>query len=137
LAVSRSADVGEFVVDAEGRTLYVFLSDSSGQSACSDDCAASWPPAIVEEGAEPTGGEGVTGEIGTIERDDGTLQLTLGGWPLYRYAADQAAGDTTGEGVGGVWFLARPDGSPPGEGGEASAGPSAGGSDDSDNPYDY
>ena len=141
LTVAQSADVGEFVVDAEGRTLYVFANDSPGQSACTDDCAANWPPVTVDEGAEPTGGEGVTGEVSTIERDDGTLQLTLGGWPLYRYAADQAPGDTTGEGVGGVWFVARPDGSPPGEGGASSAEPSADGSaeesEGSDGPGDY
>ena len=73
------------------------------------ECATNWPPATVD-GTSPRAAEGVTAELGTLERDDGSLQLTLDGWPLYRYAGDAAAGDTTGEGVGGVWFVARPDG---------------------------
>jgi predicted lipoprotein with Yx(FWY)xxD motif len=137
VGVAESADVGEHLVDAEGRTLYIFLNDSPGTSACSDDCAASWPPASVDEGQDPAGGDGVTGEISTLERDDGTLQLTIEGWPLYLYAADTAPGDTTGEGVGGVWFVARPDGSLPDGAGDASAEPSADGSMGDENPDDY
>ena len=137
LAVAEAADVGQHLVDIEGRTLYVFLDDSPGQSACAGSCAESWPPATTADGEALTGGDGVTGAIGTIERDDGTLQLTIEGWPLYRYAGDQAAGDVTGEGVGGVWFVARPDGSPPGAAGGSSAEPSADATEDSDNPYDY
>lgn len=140
VAVAESGEVGMHLVDAEGRTLYIFLNDSPGESACTDECAADWPPATVDEGEEPTGTDDVTGEIGTIERDDGTLQLTVEGWPLYRYAADQEPGDVTGEGVGGVWFVARPDGSLPDEAGDMSAEPSAGESAEesgSDDPYDY
>ncbi len=137
LAVAESADVGEHVVDAEDRTLYIFLNDSPGQSACTGDCAETWPPATVAEDEQPTGDDGVTGEIATIERDDGTLQLTLEDWPLYLYADDREPGDVTGEGVGGVWFVARPDGSLPDEAGNQSAEPSAEESEDTDNPYDY
>ncbi len=136
LEVAESADVGAHLVDTEGRTLYSFLNDSPGVAACSGDCATNWPPATVEEGEQPTGGDGVTGEISTLERGDGSLQLTVEGWPLYRYAADQAAGDTTGEGVGGVWFVARPDGSLPDDGGEMSAEPSAEASEGTDSPDD-
>jgi predicted lipoprotein with Yx(FWY)xxD motif len=135
LAVAESAELGEHVVDTEGWTLYIFLNDSPGQSVCAGDCAETWPPATVEDGDDLTG-DGVTGEIATIERDDGSLQLTLEGWPLYRYAADEAPGDTTGEGVGDVWFVARPDGSLPDEGGE-SAEPSTEDGEESDDPYDY
>jgi hypothetical protein len=91
----------------------------------------------VDEGQDPAGGDGVTGEISTLERDDGTLQLTIEGWPLYLYAADAEAGDTTGEGVGGVWFVARPDGSLPDGASDASAEPSADGSMGDENPDDY
>jgi predicted lipoprotein with Yx(FWY)xxD motif len=135
--VAESADVGEHLVDMQGRTLYVFLNDSPGTSACTDDCATNWPPATVEEGQDPTAGDGVTGEISSLERDDGTLQLTIEGWPLYLYAADAEPGDTTGEGVGGVWFVARPDGSLPDGAGDASAEPSAEGSMGDENPDDY
>lgn len=133
VAVVTGEGVGEHLVDAEGRTLYVFTNDMPGMSHCFDDCAANWPPYLVE-GDELTAGEGITVELGTIDRGDGTLQATLNGWPLYYYAADQAAGDTSGEGVGGVWFVARPDASLPSA--SASAAPSDG-ADSSYDPYDY
>lgn len=145
LEVSQDVELGARVVDVDGRSLYVFLDDTPGESSCSGGCAESWPPATVAEGASLQAGEGVTGEVGTIEREDGTLQLTLEGWPLYRYAAD-GAGDATGEGVGGVWFVARPDGSLPASSSspeasgaaseEATAEPSADDSGSYD-PYDY
>jgi predicted lipoprotein with Yx(FWY)xxD motif len=137
VALAESAEVGEHLVDAQGRTLYIFLNDSPGTSACSGECATNWPPATVEEGQEPAGGDGVTGELSTIERDDGTLQLTVEGWPLYLYAADTEPGDTKGEGVGGVWFVGRPDASLPDAAGDASAEPSADGSMGDENPDDY
>lgn len=138
--VAESADVGKHLVDASGRSLYIFLNDSPGGSTCTGSCAESWPPATVEEGQDPAGGDGVTAELATIERDDGSLQLTLAGWPLYTYAADAEPGDVSGEGVGDVWFVARPDGSLPDEAGAMSAEPSAEESaEESDgyDPYDY
>lgn len=140
VAVGSAGEVGEVVVDAEGRTLYVFLNDSPGTSACTDDCAAAWPPATVAEDATLAAGDGVTAGLGTLERDDGTLQLTLDGWPLYRYAADTAPGDANGEGVNGVWFVARPDGTVAEPHESSSAEPSAGASADGSgtyDPYDY
>lgn len=134
--ISSSTGLGEHLVDAEGRTLYVFLNDSPGTSVCEAECATNWPPATVEEGTPFTAGEGVTAELGTLARDDGSRQLTLAGWPLYRFAGDAAPGDATGEGVGGVWFVARADGRLP----EASAAPSADASADESggyDPYDY
>ena len=139
VTVAESEGVGSHLVDAEGRSLYVFLEDSPGTSACEGPCLDAWPPATVEEGTSLTTGDGVTGELGTIERDDGSLQLTLDGWPLYRYAADADPGQVTGEGVGGVWFVARPDGSVP----SSSAGPSAEDEPSAEpssgtyDPYDY
>jgi len=134
--VSSTADLGDFIVDAQGRTMYVFLNDTSGASACDAECATNWPPATVEEGTALAAGNGVTAELGTLERDDGTVQLTLDGWPLYQYAGDAAPGDATGEGVGGVWFVARADGSVPSPSGEASAAPSADASADDSGGYD-
>ena len=52
----------------------------------------------------------MTGDLAIIERDDGTSQVTYDGMPLYFYAEDAEPGDATGEGVGGVWFIASPDG---------------------------
>ena len=84
--------------------------DEAGVSNCVDGCAAAWPPLTVEAGAEPEAGDGVTGTLGTIERADGTIQVTIDDVPLYYYAADTAAGETTGQGVNDVWFAVAPDG---------------------------
>ena len=107
---TADSDLGEIVVDADGRTVYVFDKDTagSGQSACSGDCLAKWPAVEAESDAPEV--DGVTGDVGTITRDDGTKQVTLGGMPLYLYAADSQAGDVTGQAVGGVWWVVAPDG---------------------------
>jgi len=111
-AVLKTADtgLGKVVVDAKGRTVYVFDKDAagSGSSACSGPCLDKWPPVQAAAG-KPTV-SGVTGELGTIKRDDGTMQLTLAGMPLYVFAGDGKAGDVTGQGVGGVWWAVGPDG---------------------------
>ena len=114
--VSDSTDFGSILVDGEGMSLYVFLADTqnSGTSTCGDDdgCAAEWPP-LISQGS-PVAGEGVdTTLLGTITRDDGSIQVTYNGWPLYFFAADTAPGDTNGQGIdefGGLWFLVSPDG---------------------------
>jgi predicted lipoprotein with Yx(FWY)xxD motif len=108
LAIADSS-LGEIVVDGKGMTVYVFDKDTgSGQSACSGDCLTKWP-AVVAESDSPAV-DGVTGEVGTITRDDGTKQVTLGGMPLYLFAGDAKAGDVTGQGVGGVWWVVSADG---------------------------
>ena len=97
---------GSIAVDATGRTLYRFDKDTagSGTSACSGNCALTWAPAQVS--GTPTAGAGVTGTLGVITRSDGIQQVTLDGRPLYLYSGDQAAGDTKGDGTGGVWHVA-------------------------------
>jgi predicted lipoprotein with Yx(FWY)xxD motif len=108
---TADSDLGEIVVDAEGSTVYVFDRDTagSGSSSCAGTCLDNWPAVTVEGEAAPEV-EGVTGEVGTIERDDGTRQVTLDGLPLYTYAGDSDAGDVTGQGVQGVWWVVSPDG---------------------------
>lgn len=107
---TADTDLGEVVVDAEGRTVYVFDSDEagSGESTCSGECLEQWPPVVADGPDVPAGG--VTGEVGTIERDDGTLQVTLGGLPLYLFAGDAAPGETAGQAVNDVWWVVGPDG---------------------------
>ena len=111
-AVLKTAqtDLGKVVVDADGRTVYVFDKDTagSGTSACTGPCLAKWPPVQATSGS-PTG-SGVTGQLGTIKRDDGTEQVTLAGMPLYLYSGDSHAGDVTGQAVGGTWWVVSPDG---------------------------
>ena len=112
-AVLATADsgLGRIVVDADGRTVYVFDKDTpgSGTSACSGGCLATWPPVTASSDSPEV--DGVTGDVGTITRDDGTTQVTLGGMPLYLYAGDSQAGDVTGQAVGGIWWVVAPDGS--------------------------
>jgi predicted lipoprotein with Yx(FWY)xxD motif len=106
---------GEFVVDQQGRSLYLFEADSSGRSNCNGACAAAWPPLIAANGQAPGGaGDAQGGLAGVIARDDGTMQVTYKGMPLYYYAGDTDAGQTNGQGLdqfGALWYLVRPDGS--------------------------
>lgn len=106
--VSNSADLGDFLVGRNGMTLYTFSNDEAGVSNCADECADNWPPLTVRELDRLVGGEGVSGEFATIERADGDLQVTYNGMPLYYFAGDTAAGDTNGQGIGEVWFVAAP-----------------------------
>jgi predicted lipoprotein with Yx(FWY)xxD motif len=102
----------------------VFTKDTTpGSSACNGDCAGSWPPLTVAAAGDVTAGAGVTGTLGTITRTDGTLQVTLGGKPLYYFAGDAAAGDTKGQGLNNVWYLASPAGEPAGADGGGAASP--------------
>jgi predicted lipoprotein with Yx(FWY)xxD motif len=100
--------LGQVLVDSSKMTLYLFAKDTpnDGKSACYGQCATNWPPLTVT--SVPPMPSGATGTLATITRDDGTMQLTYNGLPLYRYIADKAPGDTTGEGVGGVWSVAKP-----------------------------
>lgn len=110
LKVSQS-DLGMILTDADGRTLYAFTKDTPEKSACSGDCAATWPALTVASGQQASAGDGATGEsIHNITRDDGATQVSYGGHPLYYYAADTAAGDTNGQGAGGIWFALTGDG---------------------------
>jgi predicted lipoprotein with Yx(FWY)xxD motif len=88
--------------------LYTFKKDTTpGKSVCNGDCATNWPPLLAPAGA-PTAGAGVTGALATIKRDDGTDQVTYNGVPLYYFAGDSKAGDSSGQGVGNIWFIAAP-----------------------------
>lgn len=99
---TANTDLGEILVDGEGRTLYLFTNDSPGESACEGPCLDAWP--ILE--GEATAGEGVDASLlGTIERSDGTTQATYQDWPLYYYAEDTEAGELKGQGVGEVWWV--------------------------------
>lgn len=105
-------NLGGAVTDSEGFTLYRFDKDTPKppKSACEGDCATAWPAVAADD---VTAGEGIdAGLLGSVARADGTRQLTLAGWPVYRYAKDTKAGDTLGEGVGGTWHVLGADGKP-------------------------
>lgn len=109
IAVSTSAELGDYLVGSDGMTLYTFANDAPGVSNCTGGCAANWPPLTVPSAAALAQvGEGVTGELGLIEREDGSLQVTYNGAPLYFWVRDGQPGDTTGHNFRDVWSVAVP-----------------------------
>jgi predicted lipoprotein with Yx(FWY)xxD motif len=98
---------GKALVDAQGRTLYLFEADKGDTSNCNGACASLWPPATVT--GTGTAGPGLTAaEIGTTKRTNGESQLTYNGHPLYRYAADRKPGDANGQALnqfGAKWYV--------------------------------
>jgi predicted lipoprotein with Yx(FWY)xxD motif len=111
---AASGDLGTYLVGPDGRTLYYFMKDvTPAVSACSGDCLTSWPPLLVEEGYTLVAGDGVTGPLAAATQADGSVQATYDGRPLYYFAGDTAAGQTNGQGIGGVWFVADVSGNLP------------------------
>ena len=109
LGVAPHADLGDHVVTDEGNVLYVFLPDAQGASTCYDGCAEAWPP-LLSDGDVLAAEELDPEAVDTVERDDGSLQVTYFGWPLYTFAEDTEPGMASGQGVGGNWFVIAPDG---------------------------
>jgi predicted lipoprotein with Yx(FWY)xxD motif len=106
---------GQYLVDGQGHSVYLFEKDQQGESYCSGACAAVWPP--LETSTAPRGGAGIqNGALGTIKRADGDMQVTYHGHPLYYYAADASTpGKTRGEDIeqfGSGWYLVNAQGNP-------------------------
>lgn len=121
LVVGNTAEQVPFVATADGWPLYMFDKDNRAvgsepaESTCYASCAEAWPPLTIEGAGEPRVGEGLDPQlVGTIERRDGSTQVTYAGWPLYRYFRDQReVYDTHGQALhthGGLWYLLAPDG---------------------------
>lgn len=106
---TASSPLGEIITDEAGYTVYTFTRDTpnSGISNCYDDCAMTWPAVSA---SSTSAADGVTGEVGSITRTDGTTQLTINGWPIYRFAKDAAPGQVNGQGVKDAWYVLLPDG---------------------------
>lgn len=100
---------GPILVDAEGRTLYLFISDKHGESSCYGACAKVWPPLLESGAAKP--GKGVTAALMTpVRRRDGTSQVAYHHHPLYRMSADKRPGQMAGQAFLGTWFVVSPHG---------------------------
>ena len=99
---TMTSALGDIVAAENGMTLYTFKKDEAGKSNCNDDCTKLWPPftAAATDKAD--------GSYTIIERKDATKQWAKDGKPLYFWAKDAKPGDTTGNGVKGVWDVARP-----------------------------
>lgn len=112
LNTTDNAQIGTYVTDGAGRTLYRFDNDSNKppKTTCKGDCATAWPPLLIRspgkifpDGVDPK-------IVGFVERGDGTCQVTVNGWPVYYFVADNKAGDLNGQGLNGKWFAIKPDG---------------------------
>ncbi|WP_441224598.1 hypothetical protein [Phytohabitans sp. LJ34] len=103
--------MGQAVVDQDGWILYRFDKDTANPPAsnCRDKCEKVWPPVYTEDGKPELAGIDED-KVGVITREDGTKQLTLDGWALYRYIGDKKPGQWKGQGVGSTWFVVAPDG---------------------------
>lgn len=108
LKTSTDATLGTYLVAANGMTLYLYTKDTANVTNCYDQCAIAWPPYTVSATTALSGSAGMTGAISTVTRKDGTLQLAYNGVPLYFWQKDIKPGDTTGQNVGGVWFVVKP-----------------------------
>ncbi|MGH2821050.1 MAG: COG4315 family predicted lipoprotein, partial [Actinomycetota bacterium] len=111
-----TTDLGDVLVDEGGITLYMFVPDQQeeGTPTCYDDCAQTWPPLEASDSGVLLPGEGVDGSLlGTVERTDGTQQVTYNNVPLYLFSGDNAEGDVNGQGLGdGVWWVMDASGKP-------------------------
>ena len=109
----RKLNVGNALVDSQGRTLYLFEADKGPMSTCNGACASLWPPDMTS--GKPKAGPGVdAAKLGTTKRSDGTLEVTYNGHPLYRYAPDTKAGEDAGQGLnqfGAKWYVLAASGS--------------------------
>ncbi|WTU17283.1 SCO0930 family lipoprotein [Streptomyces sp. NBC_00073] len=125
LAIAQNEKLGSVLADSAGMTLYRFDKDTAKppKSNCEGDCAKTWP--VVAAG-DATAAAGMDPSVlGEVVRGDGSKQLTVGGWPVYRYSKDTKAGETNGQGVGGTWFALAPDGKKAAKAAAASAAPAA------------
>ena len=103
-----STALGNVLVDANGLTLYGRTTEANGMPTCVDACAEAWPPLTVTGSSLPAGLDAKVFSV--VSRPDGSHQLRAGKWSLYRYAGDATAGETNGQGSGGVWFVVTPSG---------------------------
>ena len=103
-AMEADSSVGKIYTDHNSMTLYTFDKDTAGngKSVCNGPCATSWPPLAA------TAADKATGDYTIVTRDDGAKQWAFKGKPLYLWINDKKPGDKTGDGVGGVWKMAKP-----------------------------
>jgi predicted lipoprotein with Yx(FWY)xxD motif len=105
---TASGSAGIWLTDQTGKTLYIYTKDTGTTSVCYAACATAWPP-FTATGSVTVNGQFLDASlIGSTKRTDGTTQVTYGGHPLYYYVKDTAPNQTTGQGVGGVWYLLGP-----------------------------
>ena len=108
LNVANNPALGNYLVAANGMTLYHFTNDGPNKSNCTGTCATLWPPYVIGASDTLTAAPGAAGTIDTITRADGSREVTYNTEPLYYWHNDAQPGDTKGNNVGGVWFIVHP-----------------------------
>jgi predicted lipoprotein with Yx(FWY)xxD motif len=114
ISVGSASGVGKVLVDPKGMTLYYFEKDQkgSGKSKCEGACAGAWPPLTTSGAPEAMSGVNAS-MLGTIERADGSMQVTYAGWPLYTFVEDKKPGEDNGtdsKAFGASWYPLHPNG---------------------------
>jgi predicted lipoprotein with Yx(FWY)xxD motif len=104
---AETTSAGKVLANPHGLTVYYYAADkpNSGASACTGTCAMNWPPVVAP--VRVPAGMMLPGPIGTIIRPDGVRQVTVNGYPIYRYSDDKAPGQAKGNGEGGVWHVIK------------------------------
>ena len=109
---TKTGSLGTFLVDGKGRALYLWEADHGSTSTCTGACAQAWPPLTIT--GPPKASGAVRGSLlGTTKRADGSREVTYAGHPLYLFAGDSRAGQTTGQGstaFGAAWWVVTPAG---------------------------
>jgi predicted lipoprotein with Yx(FWY)xxD motif len=114
ISTATISKLGSVLVDAHGRTLYMFVPDNDNKVTCVGGCAAIWPPAFVPSGQKPAA-SGMVKQLllGSDPDPAGGQVITYAGWPLYTYVADSGPGMATGQAInlnGGLWYVISPSG---------------------------
>ena len=128
LVTLHKTKIGRVLATSSGRTLYLFMKDKKGKSACYGQCASYWPP-LLKKGKLSAGAGVKAGLLGITKRKNGTRQVTYNGHPVYLFKLDHAAGQVAGQRqnfFGGVWYAVSASGSankkaPPAGGGTTTS----------------
>jgi predicted lipoprotein with Yx(FWY)xxD motif len=115
VSLGSAKGLGQVLVDSEGRTLYAFSGDGGETPTCEGACAKAWPP-LLDENGEPQPSNGTAAaRLGTVERKDGSTQVTYAGHSLYSFGGDKLPGEAKGNGssaFGGTWTALKGSGEP-------------------------
>jgi predicted lipoprotein with Yx(FWY)xxD motif len=116
ISVDTVDGVGDVLVDAEGAALYAADEEADGMVLCTEGCTTIWEPLTVDAG-NPAAADGLSGDVGVVERPDGGRQVTFDGRLLYRFVEDPSPGTVTGNGFSDTfegqpftWHVATPTG---------------------------
>jgi len=114
ISVKTISGLGPVLVNAAGRTLYIFEPDKHAKVTCIAACASLWPPAKLASGQQATAsGEAKSSLLASDPDPEGGRVVTYAGWPLYTYVADSGPGSANGDGInadGGLWYVISPAG---------------------------